>query len=142
MIMNHTKITVLAGLAAIALTCIAVLIAAAVTEPGRYPLTQMGACFLCTVAVGLVAHELHAGYWCRKFESLYGLMVEMELTRTTNTIILTEKERDAAIGKFVAMSDNKWYDYLDHCRNLHEHSYNKFEQVVLKDIEMLRALKD
>lgn len=141
MIRNHTKITVLVGLAAILLTCIAVLVVAAFTEPGRYPLTQMGACTLGVVAGGLIVHELYAGFWFREFEGLFGLMVDMDLTRI-NPKILTEEERDSIIGKFIAMSDNRWYDYLDHCLNLHEHSYRKFEKGVIRDIEMLRALED
>ncbi len=138
MIKNHTKITVLVGLASILLTGIVVLIAAAFTEQGEFPLTQAGACFLGIIAVGLMIHEAYSGYRWRDFNRMY---IELRAAEQGSRL-LTETQRDSLINELVVMSDNTWIDFLNHCMDVNEFWFRDASPGIIMDIEMLRALKD
>ena len=145
MISKHTKITVLVGLGAMLLTSIVVSVMAAFTGSGEYPLTWIGAYFLGTVMVCLVVYEIYAAAQHRYFEQLFGEMVSLktpELFSYDMYRFLTDSERDDVINRLVGLSEGNWDKFLKFAETQHCFKFAELDKSIIRDIEMVRALKD
>jgi hypothetical protein len=145
MISNHTKITVLVGLGAMLLTSIVVSVVAAFTGSGEYPLTWIGAYFIGTVMVCLVVYEIYAAAQYRYFERLFGEMVRLQTPSLFSYDMyrfLTDSERDDVINRLVGLSDGEWDKFLEFSEEKHYFKFEELDKSIIRDIEMVRALKD
>jgi len=145
MISKHTKITVLVGLGAMLLTSIVVSVVAAFTESGEFPLTWIGAYFIGTVMVCLVAYEIYSAAQYRYFEQLFSEMISLKTPHLFSYDMyrfLTDSERDDVINRLVGLSDGTWDKFLKFAENNHRFKFEEFDKSIIRDIEMVRALKD
>jgi len=55
---------------------------------------------------------------------------------------LTDSERDDVINRLVGLSDGTWDKFLKFAENNHRFKFEEFDKSIIRDIEMVRALKD
>lgn len=113
-------------------------------EPGfpGIPSMFIGVSMILAI-IGLLTNEVYQANQYRVFNKLFSQMIELgnPLFRGSMYRRQTEAERDAVINKLVALSDNRWNKFLVFCEDVHPFRFSEFDHDIIKDIEMVRALK-
>jgi hypothetical protein len=111
----------------------------------EYPKTIIGFYLLISSIAGLVVHEVYGAVQYRYFELLFSEMMSMynpPIFSHDMHRALTETERDDVIERLVGLSDKNWDRFLEFVRERHYFRFEEFNQNIIRDIEMVRALKD
>jgi len=111
-------------------------------EPG-IPITMVIGVLMILVIIGLLANEVYQATQYRVFNKLFNKMLGLDKTLFISSMyrIMSEAERDTVINNLVALSDRRWNKFLRFCEVNHPFRFDEFSKDIIKDIEMVRALK-
>lgn len=115
------------------------------SEPGflGIPISKILVTIMTSAIIGLVVNEFYNANQYRILNRLSCQLLELDNPPFTENLYrrLSEEERDDLIKNLVTLSDRKWNKFLKFCEDIHPYRFSEFDQDIIKDIEMLRALK-